>query len=226
MMISGKCLIHRIQKLPGGFFLLGYMLVFPALLVLVLSVPKGVIHLRMNAVHTPFLDVLMKYWTFLGDGLLLVILSVGLLMISFRHFFTGLAAFTFGGIGSQVFKRLLFSDLPRPIKYFELFGGGEQLYLVEGVDMYTWLSFPSGHTSTAFALFFALSLMTRSALTQVGLFLLALGVGYSRIYLSQHFLMDVVGGSVLGLVSGGLAWAWIRRFDRSWMDRSLYNKLR
>ncbi len=221
-MISGRVLINTIKKLPGGIFLLGYVLIFPALLVLVLSVSKESIHLKMNALHTPFLDVLMKYWTYLGDGVLLVILVAGLLMISFRHFFTGLAAFAMGGLGAQVLKRLIFTDLPRPLKYFELAGKADQLYLVEGVDLNSWLSFPSGHTSTAFALFFALSLMTRSAITQAGLFLLALGVGYSRIYLSQHFLADVVGGSFLGLLAGWGAWMWIRKYDRKWMDTSIY----
>lgn len=222
-MISGKFLSHTINRLPGSTFLLGYVLVFPALLVLVLSVPKGSMHLKMNELHAPFLDVLMKYWTLLGDGLLLLILIAGLLLISFRHALTGLAAFAIGGIGAQVLKRLIFSDYPRPVKFFELTGTGEQLHLVEGVDIHTWMSFPSGHTSTAFAVFFALALMTRSVATQAGLFLLTLGVGYSRIYLSQHFLMDVVGGSFLGLTSGWTAWWWMRKIDRSWMARSLLN---
>ncbi len=224
-MISGKVLINTIKKLPGGIFLLGYVLIFPALLVLVLSVSKESIHLKMNTLHTPFLDVLMKYWTYLGDGLLLIILIAGLLMISFRHFFTGITAFAIGGLTTQALKRLIFSDFPRPIKYFELAGKGNQLYLVEGVDLYDWLSFPSGHTSTAFALFFALALMTRSVITQAGLFLLALGVGYSRIYLSQHFLVDVVGGSFLGLVAGWIAWMWIKRYDQKWMDASVYKMI-
>jgi membrane-associated phospholipid phosphatase len=222
-MISGKSLSHTVNRLPGSTFLLGYVLVFPALLVLVLTLPKEVIHLRMNAVHAPFLDVLMKYWTMLGDGLLLPILIAGLMLISFRHALTGLAAFAIGGIGAQVLKRLMFGDYPRPVKFFELAGTGEQLYLVEGVDLHTWMSFPSGHTSTAFAVFFALALMTRSAGTQCILFLLALGVGYSRIYLSQHFLVDVVAGSFLGLASGWIAWRWIRRYDRNWLSRSLFN---
>jgi len=222
-MISGKFLSHTIHRSPGSIFLLGYVLVFPALLVLVLSVPKETIHLKMNAVHTPFLDVLMKYWTFMGDGLLLIILVTGLLLVSFRHFFRGLAAFAIGGLSAQAFKRLFFSDLPRPVKFFELSGASEQLYLVEGIDIHSWMSFPSGHSSTAFALFFALALTTRSAVAQMGLFILALGVGYSRIYLSQHFLVDVVGGSFLGLISGWLAWLWIRKVDRSWMNRSLFD---
>lgn len=217
---------NTIKILPGSSFLLGYLLVFPALLVLVLSVPKEVIYIKVNALHSPFMDVLMQYWTMLGDGLLLFIAVTGLLMISFRHFLTGIAAFALSGLGAESLKRLLFSEMPRPVKYFEQAGMGDQLYLVEGIDLHNWFSFPSGHTSTAFAVFFALSLMTRSALAQAGFFLLALGVGYSRIYLSQHFLADVVGGSFLGLLSGWIAWMWIRRYDRSWMDLSLYNAMR
>lgn len=225
-MISGMFSRNRILNFPGSVFLLGYFLIFPVLLVFVLTIPKGDIHLQMNSFHAPFLDVLMQYWTMLGDGLLLAILLLGLLMVSIRHFFTGLAAYVFGGLGAQLLKRLVFTDLPRPLKYFEQSGMVEKLYLVDGVDLHNWLSFPSGHTSTAFAVLFGLSLMTRSAIVQAVLFVLALGVGYSRVYLSQHFLVDVVGGSFLGLLAGWMAWLWIKRYKRYWMDRSIYNILR
>ena len=65
-------------------------------------------------------------------------------------------------------------------------------------------SFPSGHTTAAFAFFCALSILARKhPLLQSLFFLLAAGVAYSRMYLSQHFLADVLAGSLL-------AWAAVK----------------
>jgi len=222
-MMTDSSNLKKLFNYPGSVFLAGYLLLFPALFVLVLLYSKAEIHLAVNGLHNEFLDILMRYWTLFGDGLLLVVVAVLMLLISFRYFFTAITAFTFGGITVQLFKRLLFSDLPRPLKYFELLGRGDELYLVPGVDMHSWLSFPSGHTTTAFAVFFAIALLTRTKIAQAGLFLLALGVGYSRVYLSQHFLMDVVAGSFLGLLCGWMAWWWIRRYHAPWLDGSLSN---
>lgn len=72
-------------------------------------------------------------------------------------------------------------------------------------------SFPSGHTSDAFAAIVpALRWLPPGAagtLLRSGVFLLALLVSLSRVMLSQHYLTDVVAGAVLA-VGGGWAVAW------------------
>jgi membrane-associated phospholipid phosphatase len=225
-MMKNRSFLQSYWHSPGSIFLLGYLPVFILLLILVLLHSKVVVHVTMNSFHTPFLDILMKYWTWLGDGILLVILIPVLLLISFRYSLTVLTAFILSGLGVQFFKRVFFSDFPRPVKYFEIIRSNYELYLVPGVEMNAWYSFPSGHTATAFALFFALALLTRSKIGQAGLLILAIGVGYSRVYLSLHFLMDVVAGSLLGMVMGWIAWRLFRDIDRKWMDLSLNNILR
>lgn len=221
-----KSFLQTLRQSPGSTFLLGYLPIFVVSLTIVLVSSKASIHMAMNSCHNPFLDLLMRYWTLLGDGILLVILILVLLLVSFRYFFTALTTFIFSGLSVQFFKRVLFSDFPRPVKYFELSVTDYELYLVPGVELSSWFSFPSGHTATAFALFFALALLTRSKIGQAALLLLAIGVGYSRIYLSQHFLMDVVAGSLLGMFMGWLAWRLFKDIDRTWMDRSLNNLLK
>lgn len=221
-----KSFLQSFRQSPGSTFLLGYIPIFVLLLILVLVYSKAFIHMAMNSFHSPSMDLVMRYLTLLGDGKLLVILILLLLLVSFRYFFTALTAFVFSGLSVQFFKRVLFSDFPRPGKYFELSVTDYELYLVPGVELSSWFSFPSGHTATAFAVFFALALLTRSKIGQAGLLLLAIGVGYSRIYLSQHFLMDVVAGSLLGIIMGWLAWRLFRNIDRAWMDRSLNNLIK
>jgi undecaprenyl-diphosphatase len=61
-------------------------------------------------------------------------------------------------------------------------------------------SFPSGHTSTAFAAAVVVaSLHPRLRLPVLGLAAL---VGLSRVYLGVHFTIDVVAGAALGLLVG------------------------
>lgn len=70
-------------------------------------------------------------------------------------------------------------------------------------------SFPSGHTTSAFAAAVALGLMM-PRLRPV-LFLLAAAIGVSRVLVGQHYPSDVVAGAALGaLVSFELARLWAR----------------
>ena len=61
-------------------------------------------------------------------------------------------------------------------------------------------SFPSGHTSNAFcmALLIANLFTTNIYITSI-LFVVAGLVGVSRIFLGKHFLIDVVGGAIIGM---------------------------
>lgn len=97
----------------------------------------------------------------------------------------------------------------RPITYFEKRVDLAKIILVPSVIMNRGqTSFPSGHTMAAFALFSLLTLMVGSRYARMGLFfaLLAILVGISRVFLAQHFLVDVLGGAVLGLMLSGLVW--------------------
>jgi membrane-associated phospholipid phosphatase len=67
-------------------------------------------------------------------------------------------------------------------------------------------SFPSGHTTSAFATATALSLSCRKWYVTAPSFLYAGFVGYSRMRLGMHFPTDVLGGMVIGIGSGLLTW--------------------
>ena len=67
-------------------------------------------------------------------------------------------------------------------------------------------SFPSGHTSTAFAMATAATLSTKKWYVAVPSYLYACGVGYSRMRLGVHFPSDVLGGMVVGIGSSLLVW--------------------
>jgi len=70
-------------------------------------------------------------------------------------------------------------------------------------------SFPSGHTATSFACATVLAALVPRAAP--AFYLLALAIGYSRIYVGVHWPLDVVGGSVLGVATALLLLAVTRR---------------
>lgn len=67
-------------------------------------------------------------------------------------------------------------------------------------------SFPSGHTSTSFAVATALSRAYPKWYIIAPAYLWAGSVGYSRMYLGVHYPSDVFGGAVLGTTT-----AWVLR---------------
>lgn len=75
-------------------------------------------------------------------------------------------------------------------------------------------SFPSGHTSAAFASATALTLSTKKWYVALPSYIYACGLGYSRMRLGVHFPSDVLGGMVIGIGSGLLVWQidkWIQK---------------
>lgn len=67
-------------------------------------------------------------------------------------------------------------------------------------------SFPSGHTSFAFAAATSLSLAVPKWYVIAPSFLYAGAVGYSRMYLGVHYPSDVLGGAVVGMGSAYITW--------------------
>ena len=99
---------------------------------------------------------------------------------------------------TQIPKLLLFPNITRPIAS----GIAPNLmHTVKGVTMHQLSSFPSGHTATAFTIFLlTIYLFDRTKMILIGL-LYAMLCGYSRIYLGQHFPMDVGGGIIVAIMT-------------------------
>ncbi len=66
-------------------------------------------------------------------------------------------------------------------------------------------SFPSGHTSTAFALAASISMQNKKWYFVVPAYAWAASVGYSRMYLGEHYPTDVFAGAVIGIGSAYLS---------------------
>ena len=193
-------------------------LVTGAVLLLLIRHGEGV--LWLNERHTAFGDLFFKYWTFLGDGLVLGILALLMLFLHYYRFLLLMIAIAFQTAFVHLFKQWLAAGEPRPKTFFADQLG--QLNFVEGVKVNAFDSFPSGHTASGFTLVFFLVLSVKNETLRLALFIGAVLVGISRIYLLQHFMVDVYVGSLFGMLSVWIAWRIMDRYkNRSALQRGL-----
>jgi membrane-associated phospholipid phosphatase len=177
---------------------------------LLLATDHGDIVLWVNARRVSFLDISMPYVTFLGDGIFYGVISFALLAYRKRiGLFFGLAGILQAVIVAFL-KRIVFGPVPRPTKFFEI--QGVQLNLLESYDYARVFSFPSGHTMTIFLLTGLLSFTIMPRQWHPVLVVIAVIVGFSRIYLLQHFLGDVLAGAISGVILAALMYPFASRF--------------
>ncbi len=152
-------------------------------------------------------DALFVWGTRLGEPPAYVLMG---LLLAFRSLRAALSLPVAGAATTVVSMVLKWSfGHDRPVAWFQKMRPEEALTFVDGVQVYAGAtSFPSGHSMSAFALFTLAALWgSGRALWQICCFSLALLVGVSRIYLAQHFLQDVLVGSILGLALGVAVYA-------------------
>lgn len=183
------------------FFLIPYTITLLLAVLVLLIYSKPDIHIWLNGYNSGFFDWVFSHVTFLGDGIFVICIVVLLLFYSLRSSVFMLTAYLSTGLVVQVLKRIVFADYQRPVKFFN---DTVQLHLIDGVRLLSGHSFPSGHSASAFSLFLCLAIFSQNKLVKLISFLFACAVAYSRVYLSQHFLVDIIAGSLIG-VAGTLA---------------------
>lgn len=194
------------------------------MLVVALSITKGNDVLAINGLNTRLLDEFFKIVTQLGNGLILLPLFVVTLFIQFRMAAIVAAAGALHGLLSAILKRVVFPGMPRPKAVLD----NDLLHFVQGVSVHTANSFPSGHTATAFVLFFLIChFFGRRMEGIIAMVMMAVLVGISRVYLAQHFLIDVACGALLGTLSAWLCSVWLMESKAlpAWMYMRIRFKL-
>lgn len=106
-----------------------------------------------------------------------------------------LAGFIFAGVGvpsltSSLFKRLIGRARP------EAWTADAPISFIPNLTLYNHQSFPSGHSTTAFAMAMVLVFIWPRTLWPA--LVAALLIALSRVITGQHYLTDIVGGAVLG----------------------------
>jgi len=202
-------------------FWIPYVIFVVVLGTLIVQNEKADLHLWLNSVHTSFLDVFFKYYTLLGEWVPFVIVA-GLLFYRYRAALFVFSAQIVSGLTTLVFKRIF--NAPRPKRFFAEHFPEIDLIQVLDVHMHSSRSFPSGHTTSAFALFIALAFLTKRKELHFLYFLSAVCVGYSRVYLSQHFAADVLAGSFIGIIMTIATLYVVDKKQAKWYDKSLLNR--
>ena len=159
---------------------------------------KHAFFLLLNGNGGGWADYLFLWLTYLGDGWVWVLVFV-FTWIHFRNRIgLVLLSVIISTLLSQTGKQILFPNALRP-------AAGEiartEIHTVSGVELHTGNSFPSGHTTTAFTIFLLACILIPSRITLFLGYVIALGVGYSRIYLAQHFPVDVAAGMLVGVAA-------------------------
>lgn len=201
-------------------FLMGWLVIALIVLTLLLLYGKAQSHIYATSFHSLATDLLFKYLTLLGHGLFIIMLAFLISFIRLRWFFLLIFSFIISGLLTQLLKNFVFPGVVRPVAYFD---GIYNLHIVHGIKMLRNHSFPSGHSASAFALFFALAHITKRWHWEIFFLIMAFAVAYSRVYLSQHFLIDIVAGSFLGIISVAISLMIIERIEKPWFDKNLRN---
>lgn len=158
---------------------------------------KGEFLMSLTHNRTSFLDFFFVYTTQLSEEYVYILLILVFLFVRYRYsIIITLTALT-SLLVSLGLKQ--FFAHPRPKSYFWGLSRLEDISYVPGVYVNVgWTSFPSGHTMSAFALYGLLALIVKDKRWSFVFLAIAILVGISRIYLSQHFLQDVLAGAFVG----------------------------
>ena len=163
-----------------------------------LNFDKTTIHIYINQfVGNVVIDTFFCYITYLGDGTVAPFLILIILFYNIRLGIYATCSVLGAIIVSSILKHYFYTDVFRPAFVFEWFNHTPIKY-VANLKMYNGNSFPSGHSTQVFAIFMCLVFYTKNNLLKFLFFTIALLTAFSRTYLSQHWLVDITAGSIIG----------------------------
>jgi membrane-associated phospholipid phosphatase len=201
-----------------------YLAMFVVAVGFILSYEKIAINVYLNQyVGNDFFDAFFFYITYLGDGRIAAVLLLAILAYNVRTGIYATFSFLSATIVSNTLKYTLFDDVNRPFFAYQWIEPHHSIAYVPGVDLYIHNSFPSGHATQAFAIFMSLAFVIPNKFLKLLLLLLALLTSLSRVYLSQHWLVDVTAGSFIGTGFAVLYYyAFIHKDKFQKLNRSLF----
>ncbi len=149
---------------------------------------NGLCHERM--------DLFFRYYTNIGDGLFVVVVGLLLVLARYKYAILTIVSFLLSGLVAQLIKRSV--KMPRPGSVFK---DDPSWYTLQDYHIHGNYSFPSGHTTSIFALMIVLYYVFPKQRNNPLFFILACLAGYSRVYLSQHWPGDVYVGALVGAIT-------------------------
>jgi len=202
------------------FVLLGF--------ILEIELSKEDIFLFINHHYNSFWDHFFLLYTWLGDGISVLIVALLMCFYKLRNALVTFLSYAYTSIVVQLMK--LGIDAPRPLRYFE---GKEHIRVIDGLSVHLYHSFPSGHSISALALATVLAYLIRNKKIGWAIFVAYILVAFSRVYLAEHFFLDIYVGTILGVLLTiqlicwleGIKWFYSCKLDRRFFDKKFFEKL-
>ena len=161
-------------------------------------------HKKLSSWGHQSFDPIAVWATHLGDGLFIVFMTLVFLFVRIKTALILLLSFLISSGITQLLKRTLFSDFKRPYYYFK---NDDSFRIIADFTYHTEHSFPSGHATSCFVLFTIMAFhYQKKYILQLLFILTAVFISYTRVYLSQHFLQDIIAGSIIGVLVSQFLW--------------------
>jgi len=182
----------------ASFFIIVQIFALTLLSFVISNFEKTELQLIANSYSSTFFDFVFYILTHSVEfwGCLAIYVLVAFYK-SYKYAIIGLLTYASAGLVTQLLKRNVFYELKRPTVNIDNLRLIPDYFNYEQASNF---SFPSGHTTVAFALFIFLTLIVKNKKWGLVFGILACAVAYSRVYLSQHYFIDIYVGSVIGTV--------------------------
>lgn len=153
--------------------------------------------------RNPVLTAILKPLTHLGDkGIIWILITLALLIFK-KTRRAGICSM-FALIIMVLLNDVLLKHLINRTRPYEVIEG-----LTSLVGLQSDSSFPSGHTSSSFACWIALTLSlpmvtdrSKTRIYSILMLIFSVLMGFSRLYVGVHYPTDILGGMILGILYG------------------------
>lgn len=161
----------------------------------------------LQTIHTPLLDKILAFITSLGNaGIIWIVLAVVLLILP-KTRKTGIIVAA-ALLMDLILCNLILKNLVAMVRPYDV-NTAIAILIKKPLDF----SFPSGHTAASFAAMTALFL-AKMKKAWIAALVLAVLIAFSRLYFYVHYPTDVLGGAVVGILSGIIGYTIVEKIDK------------
>lgn len=161
----------------------------------------------LQTIHTPLLDKILAFITSLGNaGIIWIVLAVVLLILP-KTRRTGIIVAA-ALLMDLILCNLILKNLVARVRPYDV-NTAIAILIKKPLDF----SFPSGHTAASFAAMTALFL-AKMKKAWIAALILAVLIAFSRLYFYVHYPTDVLGGAIVGILSGIIGYAIVEKLDK------------
>lgn len=161
----------------------------------------------LQTIHTPLLDKILAFITSLGNaGIIWIVLAVVLLILPKTRKAGIIVAAAL--LMDLILCNLILKNLVARVRPYDV-NTAIAILIKKPLDF----SFPSGHTAASFAAMTALFL-AKMKKAWIAALVLAVLIAFSRLYFYVHYPTDVLGGAVVGILSGIIGYTIVEKIGK------------